>query len=448
MATDSRTAGAAGPEPAVALLAWGNVLEDFLDPLGVSLEAFCKEFRGSWIFGYATALQRAGLRPVLIYASRRVGAPRRVTHEPTGATIHLLPVPLLYRLIERRMIYPYGQTVTQMFGNIHGRRRVLLPLYALAKELALYLATPPIALERVLRREQCTVVLCQEYEYPRFDVCVLIGKLTKRRVFGCFQGGNYHHSKLEGIVRRFSIRASTGLIIGPESEFERVASLYAPAASKVGRIFNPIDTDVWRPDQREEARAELDIPLAADVAVWHGRVVIDKKGLDLLLDAWERVQESRRDGDVRLLLVGTGDDAPKLERRLQAGAFGAGVLWINRFLHDAQVVRRYLSAGDVYVFPSRYEGFPVAPLEAMACGLPVVATDVEGVREIFADGEASGGVVVPRNDADALGAALGGLLKERSRRRELGLAARRRAESTFSLEATGERLRSFIGPAA
>ena len=437
-----------GEEPAVALLAWGNVLEDFLDPLGVSLETFRKEFRGSWIFGFAAALQRAGLRPVLVYASRQVRAPERVTHEPTGATIHLLRAPFLYRLIARRMTYPYGQTVTQMFGEIHGPKRMLLPLYRLAKELALYLATPPLALARVLRSEKCTAIVCQEYEYPRFDVCVLLGRLTRRRVFGCFQGGTYHHSAVERFVRPRAIRAATGLIIGPQTEVERVASSYGPSLSKVGRIFNPIDTDAWRPMDRAAARAEVGLAVGTSVAVWHGRVAIDKKGLDVLVDAWERILESHVDRDVRLLLVGTGDDAPKLERRLRTSRLAAGVLWINRFVHDAEAVRRYLAAGDVYVFPSRYEGFPVAPLEAMACGLPVVATDVEGIREIFADGEASGGVVVASEDPESLASVLDELLREPARRRELGLAARRRVESTFSLDATGERLRSFLGAAA
>jgi glycosyltransferase involved in cell wall biosynthesis len=61
-------------------------------------------------------------------------------------------------------------------------------------------------------------------------------------------------------------------------------------------------------------------------------------------------------------------------------------------------MRQYLSVADVYVFPSRHEGFPVAPLEAMACGLPIVAAYAPGICDILSEGEESGGLVVPTNN--------------------------------------------------
>ena len=94
--------------------------------------------------------------------------------------------------------------------------------------------------------------------------------------------------------------------------------------------------------------------------------------------------------------------------------------------------------------PSRHEGFPVAPIEAMACGLPVVAADVAGVREILPDGEASGGIVVPAGDAGALGPALTRLLDDEALRARLAGAALARARDAFSLEAVGTRLREVI----
>jgi len=429
--------------PSVALLSWSAVLEDFLDPLGVSLEDFCRDFRGSWLFAYAAALESSGVRSVIICTSRRVERPSRFTHGRTGARIWILPTPRIYGAIHRRMVYAYGQTVREAFGEIRGRRRLLTPLYAVVREIALYLATPPRSLAQVLRQERCSVILCQEYEYPRFDTCVLLGRLMRLPVFASFQGGNYHHNHLERAVRPLSMRACSGLIIGAASEAARVRARYAIPPHKIAQIFNPIDADVWKPVDRDEARAKLALPRDAEVVVWHGRVAMHKKGLDVLLDAWERLCRLRPDRDLRLLLIGTGDDSAELRRRL-AHLESRRVLWLDRFLHDPDVIRSYLCAGDVYAFASRYEGFPVAPLEAMACGLPVVATDVEGIPELLADGVDSGGIVVPQEDAAALAAALGRVLESDSRR-ELGRRARTRVETRFSLQSTGDALRAFFG---
>lgn len=197
-----------------------------------------------------------------------------------------------------------------------------------------------------------------------------------------------------------------------------------------------------RASDRREARAELGIPMSARVVVWHGRV-LSHKGLDTLLDAWERVCRERPGQDLRLLLVGTGNDAEELRRRLAAMRL-PGVLWVDKFVHNCDEIRRYLSAGDVYAFPSRHEGFPVAPIEAMACELPVVAADAPGVADILERGEASGGLLVPVGDAAAFALALGRILDNEAWGRELGERASRRAQACFALEAVGEQLRAFI----
>jgi glycosyltransferase involved in cell wall biosynthesis len=432
--------------PTVALLPWGNVIEDFLDSIGFSLESFCNDFTGSYMFGYVDALARVGVRTVLICISVGVSQPSRFMHRPTGATIYMLPAPKLYRRLHRKMLRPfgpYGRTVKQVFGEIRGTRLLLLPALAILKEAMMYFTTPPRSLSRILHDERCSAILCQEYEYPRFDVCVLLGRLVHLPVFATFQGGDYHHSRLERFVRPLSMRACAGLIVATQSEVQRVRSRYHISPDKLARIFNPIDFQRWNAIDRGEARGALGIPPRAQVVVWHGRVSIWQKGLDILLDAWQQLCRGRPGEDLRLLLVGTGQDAKELGQRLTAMQ-RPNVLWRNEFVRDRDAIRRYLSAGDIYAFPSRHEGFPVAPLEAMACGLPIVAADAQGVPDILEGGEASGGLIVPRDNAAALAGALGRLLDNEDWSRELGRRARRRIETSFSLEAVGKQLRTFL----
>jgi glycosyltransferase involved in cell wall biosynthesis len=143
------------------------------------------------------------------------------------------------------------------------------------------------------------------------------------------------------------------------------------------------------------------------------------------------------------VLVGDGADATWLDHQIAALGL-TGVHWHRAFLQDRAVIRTYLSAADVYAFPSRAEGFAVAPIEAMACGLPVVATDISGIRDVFAEAEASGGVIVPPDDPAALAAALWRLLDERDLRCELARRARERAIIAFSTPMIGRQLRSFL----
>jgi starch synthase len=117
-----------------------------------------------------------------------------------------------------------------------------------------------------------------------------------------------------------------------------------------------------------------------------------------------------------------------------------GVRLLDEWVHDRDRIRAVLSASDVYAFPSRHEGLPVAPLEALACGLPVVGADAQGVNDVVGDC----GTVVPRDDPTALADALGKLLDDDRLRRKLSRCARGRVEESFALGPVGAQLRAFL----
>jgi starch synthase len=411
-------------EPSVALLPWGDVFEDFLDRLGVTFEQLRDEFVGSWMFGYAAALATTGVRTLIVCPTSRVDEPMAATHGPTGAELRLLPTSRTYARLRSH----------RLEGRLDGRLDPRAVGRAVATHVAPYFATPPRALAGLVRSEGCTALLCQEYEDPRFDVCVAVGRRTGVPVYGTFQGADYQLSRLERPVRPRSIRASAGLIIGAREELERVKETYQVPPHKLAHIVNPVDAELWRPDDGRAVRAELGIPEAAVVVAWHGQLQLERKGLDVLLDAWGRLGDDR---DAHLILVGSGEDAGDVARRASAAR---GVHLIDEWVQDRARMRAILSAADLYAFPSRHEGLPVAPLEAMACGLPVVGADASGVADVVGDA----GLVVARDDADAFARALGELLDDDERRAALGARARTRVGERFALKPVGAALRAFL----
>jgi glycosyltransferase involved in cell wall biosynthesis len=422
------------------LLLWGNVIEDFLDRIGISLDDFCEHGIGGWLFGYIEALHSAGWQSVLFLVARGVKRPMRLRHTPSDTRICVLPAWRAYNGVARGMIDPYGGSVERVFGRVSRLRH--LGCFA-CKEAAPYLATPLGALARELRREKCTVILTQEYEYARFDICVLLGQMLRLPVYATFQGGDRHCTRFEQIVRPVAMRAARGLVIGADREAERVVERYRVDPKKIWRIYNPIDLELWRPMDRDESRRQLGLSSQSRIVIYHGRIDLHRKGLDLLLKAWEQIRAGPAGREALLLMIGSGHDAPALRERLRAPNL-PGVLWHDRYELDRTIVRRYLSAADLYVLPSRNEGFPVAPLEAMACGLPVVGSDIPAMSTIIGHGADSGGLIVPRESPQALAEAIQRLLGDPELRRELGRNARRNVEARFSIEGVGRQLDEML----
>lgn len=199
------------------------------------------------------------------------------------------------------------------------------------------------------------------------------------------------------------------------SETERLKGVAAGVEALWAVVPNGVDTERFRPPA-EDVRPDLpplvaDLPGSAPLVVCVGRLC-HRKGQDVLLASWEQVL--RRVPNARLVLVGDGPGADALRAAAPVSV---------RFAGDQADAAPWYRAADLVVVPSRRESMALTPLEAMACGRPVVVTDVAGTRESLPPGHALF-CTTPVQDPHALATAVGDLLLNGPLRGTLGRQGR------------------------
>ncbi|MBM9619653.1 glycosyltransferase family 4 protein [Streptomyces zhihengii] len=269
----------------------------------------------------------------------------------------------------------------------------------------------------------------------------LAGRLAVRgRVPTVFQPHAWSFDAVQGREARLALgwerygtRWSTRTLCVSDSE--RRAGEAAGIRARWTVIRNGIDLARFPDDAEGRRRTEARTVLAAGtgapppggtgapLVVCVGRLC-RQKGQDVLLAAWPAV--ARAVPGARLALVGDGPDAASLGAAAPPGVLLAG---------PRDDVRPWLYAADAVVLPSRWEGMALAPLEAMACGRPVVLTDVSGARESLPPGEEDH-LVVPPEDPAALAAALVRLLLDDRLRTRAARRAAAHVRASFDVRRT------------
>jgi glycosyltransferase involved in cell wall biosynthesis len=273
--------------------------------------------------------------------------------------------------------------------------------------------------------------------------CIAIIKLVKPDLVHC-------HSSKAGVVSRLAawicrvpvIFTAHGWGFDPRSPLVR-----RNIALGIEKILAPISTKIIcvSESDRQLAIALKVTPPRLVVTIHNGIVnesiltaVPERASLKLIMVArFNRAQKDQHtlmkaiakiDRPIQLTLVGTGPDWEESKNTAE----NLGITDRVTFLGDRLDVPDLLADSQIFVLSTHYEGAPISILEAMRCGLPIIATNVNGIPEQVADGVT--GILVPHQDVDALSAAISTLANDPDRRHQMGRAGKHKFAQEFTVE--------------
>jgi glycosyltransferase involved in cell wall biosynthesis len=267
--------------------------------------------------------------------------------------------------------------------------------------------------------------------------------------------GFYFHDRMSPWARRIHIglervaqRRADFLFTQSAEDLETAISKGIAPQSRAMAIGNGVDLNHFRPEELgegalREGRCQLGLdPTDGPVVIVIGRLVREKGYLEFL-QAMEIAH--RQFPSARAIVIGQAleSDHDGSAAQIRAEARRLGLEGVVRFVGARDDVERLLTLGDLFCLPSWREGMPRSIIEAMAVGLPVVATDIRGCREEVVHGET--GLLVPVRDPVGLAAGLSRLMGDPMLRRKMGEAGRRRAVERFDEKGVIERQMACLG---
>lgn len=267
----------------------------------------------------------------------------------------------------------------------------------------------------------------------------IAGWLLGKRVVAKASGGGFqirsNISDLQASAgQRWLLRHTLHCLLAINREIAADLERMGFPARQITYLPNGIDVQEFRPADEPlvQIRRRLGLPVEGPILVFTGRLR-QVKNLATLVEAVALVA-----GDfptVCLVIVGEGRERERLERCVAALELAERV----RFIGEVNDVRPYLHAADLFVLPSLKEGLSNSMLEAMACGIPVVATAVGGAPDLICHGE-NGLLLSPNPSPEEIAAALRMLLDNLALCREMGRRARQTVVETCAFEIVGEQL--------
>ncbi len=260
-------------------------------------------------------------------------------------------------------------------------------------------------------------------------VAIFISKLIKKpAVLSLAASGNggdiKRHLKTPwGIVFILLCRLASKMVI-LNREMEKELRIIQYNVKNIVHIPNGVDTKIFYPDKRHKGQEKK-----FQHIIFTGRLT-QQKGLETLIYAFTDINKKF---DIKLSILGMGLQYKKLNKMVNKLGLSGSIA----FLGLKKNVLEYLHKTDIFVLPSHYEGMSNSLLEAMACGLPVIASDIPGNNDIIRD--RYNGILFEDENKDALADAFTYLLHHPEKAKDIGLKARQSVIEYYSIEKIAEK---------
>lgn len=327
------------------------------------------------------------------------------------APVPWFPLQGLIRRFRPHFRPPAPRLETQAGITVHHPRYLSVPGFFKGLD-GWFLALGSFLLVRRLRREGRVDLIDAHFAYPDGYAATLLGRWLKVPVTITLRGTEVPQSRHPQRRKQLlaALNRAQGIFSVADSLRRHVAELGVDA-QRIQVVGNGVDLEKFHPLARDQARQALEIPADAQVLVSVGGLV-ERKGFHRVIECLPVLLQ--RFPRLYYLVVGGGSMEGNMEGELRAQVaqleLQERVLFLGAMAPEA--LRGPLSAADVFVLATRNEGWANVFLEAMACGLPVVTTDVGGNREVVRDDRL--GIIVPFGDGETLTGAMASALETTS----------------------------------